>query len=97
MAWPTTLISIKKSETLDLGSTPSEYLEGHRWPDGIWVMVRVLEGQLTLETSSGREALTRAVPGFVEPADRAKVTELSADVRYFLEFFAEPSAKIDDF
>ncbi len=97
MAWPTTLISIKKSEILDLGSTPSDYLEGVGWPDGIWVMVRVLEGQLTLVTSAGQEALTRAVPGFVEPGDRAKVSGLSDNVRYFLEFFAEPSAKIEDF
>lgn len=95
MSWPTTLISLSKSDVLTRETTPPEYLEGVEWPPGVWVMIRVVEGELDLVCGDEAERLDKRIPGFVEPGKMARLEFVTEQVRYFVEIFREPSVSVE--
>lgn len=97
MSWPTTLISLKKTETFTRDTVPPSFANSLSCPAGVWAMVRVLEGGLDLCVGEDAERLTRQNPGFVEPDQIVQLRGLSDDVRFFVELFREPSVPVSDF
>ncbi len=97
MSWPTTLISLKKTETFTKFTVPESYADSLMCPAGVWAMVRVLEGGLDLCVGANVERLTRQNPGFVEPDQVVQLRALSDDVKFYVELFREPSVPVSDF
>lgn len=92
MEWPSTLIPYNRTDEFDQDSIPESLLRTHSTKQGVWAMIRVLEGTLILTTGDEEEELHPKNPGFVEPQVEHHVKP-EGDVRFFVEFYRDASAR----
>lgn len=90
MNWPSTLVAYHRSNTFTEESVPENLLNEHELKDGVWALIRVLEGELTfIDMENGREVtLAPEAPGFVEPHQRHHV-DARGPVKFYVEFYRD--------
>ncbi len=89
---PAGLVAYKRTAIFDESTMPAGLRRGHRTKDGVWGLIRVLDGRLRyriLEPLS-EEILDSERYGVVWPAQSHEVEPIGA-VRFFVEFYAEPA------
>lgn len=91
MTWPSTLVSYKRTDTYDQDTIPLPLLAPHTTEEGVWAMVRVLEGQIELVTGERVEILSRKNPGLLEPVVSYHL-RVTGDVQLYVDFFHEPAS-----
>lgn len=93
MNWPTTLVPYHRSPEFDEESVPENLLQKHTTKDGVWAMVRVLEGDMRfVDLDSGQETpVNPKKPAFIEPGQAHRI-EVDGPVRFYVEFFKDASA-----
>ena len=88
MDWPSTLVAYRRTDTYTEDTVPAGLLEEHNLRDGVWALLRVLEGELGfVDMEEGREGvLSPKAPGFIEPGQRHHLV-LRGPVQFYLEFY----------
>ena len=89
MKWPSTLVTYKRTDRFNQDSVPEKFLSEHKTKDGVWAMIRVVDGEVKLiREGAESETLNRRFPGFVQPNEPHRL-ELLGDVEFYLEFFRD--------
>ena len=93
MTWPSTLVAYKKTPTFDADTVPAGLLDAHNLKEGVWAMIRVLEGELGFvnEETDEEELLSKSNPGFIDPLILHHIVPRPG-VRFYIEFFRNPAA-----
>ncbi|HFR3702487.1 TPA: SAM-dependent methyltransferase TehB [Streptococcus suis] len=93
----TVLVPYKRMPIWNQETVPQHFLTKHNTKVGTWAKIKVLKGQLKFEPISDlNEILGEFVYGptdeipFVEPQTWHRVTLLTDDTEFFLEFFCQP-------
>ncbi|HFI0040213.1 TPA: SAM-dependent methyltransferase TehB [Streptococcus suis] len=93
----TVLVPYKRMPIWNQDTVPQNFLTKHNTKVGTWAKIKVLRGQLKFESiSDDNEILGEYVYGptddvpFVEPQAWHRVTLLTEDTEFFLEFFCQP-------
>lgn len=91
------LVPYKRMPIWNQETVPQHFLNKHNTKVGTWAKIKVLKGQLKFEPiSDDNEILGEFVYGptdeipFVEPQAWHRVTLLTEDTEFFLEFFCQP-------
>ncbi len=92
---PDGLIAYKRTAEFNQDTIPEALLRSHATKPGVWGRICVTEGRLVYRITDHRRQqrerlLTPACPGVVEPEILHEVRP-SGDVRFFVEFFRQPS------
>eukprot|EP01104_Vermistella_antarctica_P018057 TRINITY_DN6575_c0_g1_i1.p1 TRINITY_DN6575_c0_g1~~TRINITY_DN6575_c0_g1_i1.p1 ORF type:complete len:125 (-),score=23.03 TRINITY_DN6575_c0_g1_i1:78-452(-) len=103
-ALPSTVRAYKRTCTFTPANTPKGLLNKHNTKRGTWGLIHVTKGRL-LYTLFARNAagvadqdigveLDEATPGVIEPQVFHKVTRLTDNAEFYVEFFAEQEGDI---
>lgn len=92
MNWPSTLVPYHRSPEFDETSVPENLLQEHTTKDGVWAMVRVLEGNMVfVDIGTGEETpVEPKKPAFIEPGQTHHI-KVDGPVRFYVEFFRDAS------
>lgn len=93
----TVLVPYKRMPIWNRDTVPQHFLTKHNTAVGTWAKLKVLTGQLLFESISDSNEIvwsatyrpTDDIP-FVEPQAWHRVTLLTEDTEFFLEFFCQP-------
>jgi tellurite resistance-related uncharacterized protein len=93
---PDDLTAYKRTPVFDQDSLPAGLRREHRTKEGVWALIRVLEGRLLYRilTPFQERVLTPEISGVVEPQQAHEVQPLGP-VRFFVEFYAARAASDD--
>jgi tellurite resistance-related uncharacterized protein len=83
---------LRRTPTFDQDTLPPGLRRGHRTRQGVWGVIRVIEGRLryrVIEPAAER-TLDPQHRGIIEPAQLHEVEPLGP-VRFFVEFYADPA------
>lgn len=91
-ALPEQLSSYKRTSEFTEKTIPAGLLKAHSTKEGVWGLIRIVEGELLYRILDERRVqqvaiLTPAASGVVEPGIMHEV-ELLGHVRFYVEFFA---------
>jgi len=86
---PDGLTVYKRTPEFNQDTIPAGLRREHRTKDGVWALIRVVEGRLLYRTLSPHEEqiLTPDIFGVVAPQQAHEVQPLG-QVRFFVEFYA---------
>jgi tellurite resistance-related uncharacterized protein len=91
MDWPSTLVPDHRTKEFTQDTIPEGLLKDHTTKDGVWAMIRVLEGELIYKVGDDEQSITPKAPGFIEPQVLHSV-EATESVRFYIEFYRDASA-----
>lgn len=83
-------VPYRSTPVFDEGSLPAALQREHRTKEGVWGVIRILEGQLKLRflPSGEEQMLTPQCPGLVLP-DQPHFVEVCGPVSVQIEFYNE--------
>ena len=90
---PPALVAYRRTAEFNAATIPDALTRRHNTKKGVWAVISVLQGELRYrELDAGRETiLTPQRPGLVVPQAWHSVEPLGP-VRFFVQFYAAPSA-----
>ncbi|MEO6341330.1 MAG: DUF1971 domain-containing protein [Caulobacteraceae bacterium] len=97
MPLPADADAYNKTAVFTETSVPAGLLRAHATKDGVWGLIRVLEGRLAYRITDPRAAAVERIltptdpPGIVEPTILHEVEPLGA-VRFYVEFHRRSAA-----
>ena len=90
-ALPEGLSAYRRTDVFTQDTVPAALLKAHNTKDGVWALIKVLEGELIYRVADPRRRASktmltpRTLPGVIEPTILHAVEPVGA-VRFFVEF-----------
>ncbi len=88
---PAGLTAVSRTPVFDESTIPAALRRGHRTAEGVWGVIRVLEGRLLyrMVQPASQQVLDPQHCGVIPPA-RVHEVEPLGPVRFVIEFYADP-------